>query len=385
MRADRAVSTPTHPEWWLVPRTLFDGKTLADGRALRISAGRIAAITPAGEAGRDGSPVERVDSLVVPGYVDIQVNGGAGVLFNTSPDAAGLEAIGRAHRARGTTAFLPTVITDRAEVMEQAADAVIAAIGRFGVVGIHIEGPHISVERKGAHNPEFIRPFDERTWAVVEKLRQRSIPVLVTLAPERVPVEIIARLRSIGAVISLGHTAATAAQVEAALAAGATAVTHLYNGMSQMTSREPGVVGAAIDSAAYCGFIADGHHVSDSMLRIALRARPIPERMVLISDAMPTVGGPDSYSLYGETIRLVDGKLVNGQGSLAGVHIDMAQSVKRLVAITGIELQTALQTATSNPARMMGIENEAGFLTEGTPATFLLLNSLLECERIYTP
>lgn len=369
-------------DWWLAPGQLFDGEMLATGRALRIAAGRIAAVAPLAEAGRDGAEVVSHPGLAVPGYFDIQVNGGAGVLFNAAPDEAGLAAIGATHRGLGTTSFLPTVITDAPEVMERAADAVIGAIGRHGVVGIHIEGPHISVERRGAHSTDFIRPFDGRTQAVLERLRSHHVPVLITLAPEVVPVETIARLARMGVVVSLGHTAATAAQVDAAIAAGATAVTHLYNGMAQMTSREAGVVGAAIDSDAYCGFIADGHHVADRMLRIAMRARPVPDRMVLISDAMPTVGGPDHYTLYGETIRLVDGKLVNSRGSLAGVHIDMAASVRRLVDVTGVALGEALKMATANPARMMGLSGTVGTLAPGSAADIVLLRDDLTCAEV---
>lgn len=361
--------------WWLSPERLFDGDTVRNGIALRIEAGRIAAVRPGSEAGVDGAPVWRTNCLAVPGFFDVQINGGGGVLFNTTPTVEGLERIGAAHRASGTTAFLPTLITDAEEVMDRAADAAIAAFGRFGVAGIHIEGPHISVERKGAHNPAFIRPIDERTFSVVERLRRAGLPVLLTLAPECVAQGAIVRLCAMGAVVSLGHTAADAATVRSAIAEGASAVTHLFNGMTPMTSRAPGVVGAALDSDVYCGFIADGHHIDDTVLRLAIRSRLHRDRMVLVSDAMPTWNGPDHFELYGETIRVVGGKLVNRLGSLAGVHIDMASSVRRLVEHVGLPLEQALASATAVPAALMGLSQEIGRLGEGARADIVLLDS----------
>ena len=366
-------------DWWLAPRQIFDGDALRNGLALRISSKRIAAVSPASEAGADGAPVWRTECLATPGFFDVQINGGGGVLFNTTPTVEGLAAIAAAHRATGTTAFLPTLITDAPEVMDNAVAAAIAAHGRFGVAGIHLEGPHISIERKGAHNPAFIRPIDEHTFSIVARLRTAGLPVLVTLAPECVPAGTIARLCAMGAVVSLGHTAADGKAVRAAISEGATSATHLFNGMTPMTSREPGVVGTALDSSIYCGFIADGHHVDDTVLRVAIRARPRGGRMVLVSDAMPTWNGPDHFELYGETIRVVGGRLVNRIGSLAGVHIDMATSLKRLVEQVGIRLDEALPMATAAPASLMGLQDEIGSLKQGVRADIVLLDRELKC------
>lgn len=360
--------------WWLVPHRLFDGETLRTGLALRIAAGRIDDIVPTGQAGMDGLRVWRTERLVSPGFFDVQVNGGGGVMFNTDPSPAGLKAIAAAHRASGTTAVLPTLITDAPDVMERAVTAALEAIGSDGIVGVHLEGPHISLERKGAHNPLFIRPMDEHTLAAVRRLRAGGVPVLLTLAPECVPNGTIAMLCAMGVVVSLGHTAADAATTRAAIAEGARSVTHLYNGMTPITSREPGVVGAALDSGAYCGFIADGHHVDDTVLRLAIRARPIRDRMVLVSDAMSTWNGPDHFTLYDETIRLVGGRLVNRLGSLAGVHIDMATSLQRLVANLGVPLEDALKMATANPSCLMRLESSVGFLRPGMAADIVLLD-----------
>lgn len=369
-------------EWWLVPARLFDGDSLRHGLALRVSGKRIAAVCPAVEAGMDGAPVWRTGCLAVPGFFDVQINGGGGVLFNTTPSVEGLAAIAAAHRVTGTTAFLPTLITDAPDVIDKAADAVIAAYGYAGVAGIHLEGPHISVARKGAHNPDFIRPIDEHTFSVVSRLKAAMVPVLITLAPECVPPGTIARLVAMGAVVSLGHTAANEKTVRAATAEGASSVTHLFNGMPPMTSREPGVVGAALDSDIYCSFIADGYHVDDTVLRLAIRARPQRGRMVLVSDAMPTVNGPDQFELYGETIRVMGGKLVNRNGSLAGVHIDMRTSLQRLVKQVGLSVGEALATATSVPASLMGLQEEIGSLKEGVRADIVLLDRELECRAV---
>jgi N-acetylglucosamine-6-phosphate deacetylase len=362
--------------WWLVPERLFDGETLDTGRAARIVAGRIDDLLPAAEAGRDDLPVWRTNGLASPGFFDVQVNGGGGVMVNGTPTADGLRAIAAAHRPGGTMAILPTLITDAPEVMERAVSAVMAAVGRDGIAGVHLEGPHISVARKGAHNPRFIRPIDDDTLSCVRRLRAANVPVLLTLAPECVPPGTIASLRAMGVVVSLGHTAADAATTRAAIAEGARAVTHLYNAMTPITSREPGVVGAALDSDLYCGFIADGHHVDDAVLRLAIRSRPMAGRMVLVSDAMSTWNGPDHFTLYGETIRLDGGKLVNSIGSLAGVHTDMATSLRRLVDVVGVPLEDALKMATANPSRLMGLEANVGFLRPGMPADIVLLGGL---------
>jgi N-acetylglucosamine-6-phosphate deacetylase len=280
--------------------------------------------------------------------------------------------------------LLPTIVTDVHEVMERAADAAIAAHGRNGIRGIHIEGPHISVQRKGAHNPALIRSIDERTFSLVSRLRAARIPVLLTLAPECVPPGTIARLCGLGVVVSIGHTAGDAGTTRAAIVEGAMSATHLYNAMAPMTARAPGVVGAILDSDVYVGFIADGHHLDDQVLRLAIRSRPRSDRMVLVSDAMPTWNGPDWFELYGERISLKDGKLVTRISSLAGVHFDMGSSVQRLVRIVGIDRDAALRMATSVPARMMGLEAEIGTLRPGTRADIVLLDEALAVRAVIT-
>lgn len=360
--------------WWLHPARLFDGQRWRRNIALRIDRDCITDIATPSAAPED-EPVLTSRYTLSPGFFDVQVNGGGGVLFNNAPQPATLATIGAAHARSGTTAWLPTLITDTPDTLDRSVDAVIATLGKHGVVGMHIEGPHINVGRKGTHSARLIRPFDDRTLGSLCRLRENGVPTLLTLAPELAPAGMIARLRSMGIVVSAGHTAATAADIERALKQGLSCFTHLHNAMTPMTSREPGVVGAALDSNAYVGIIVDGHHVSDTMVRISLRARPNRDRCFVVSDAMATVGGPDAFVLYGETIRVDAGRLINANGSLAGAHIDMARSVLRLVNTIGVGTSTALAMATRIPAEMMGLTDGTGSIRSGGKANLVLLKT----------
>ncbi|MFY0616129.1 N-acetylglucosamine-6-phosphate deacetylase [Shimia sp.] len=334
---------------WIIPDRLFDGQTIQSGIGLHVKDGHVIDIGPAPKG------AQKVHGLLTPGYIDLQVNGGGGVLLNATPTREGIATIAKAHRQFGTVALLPTVITDEAYVLDDVANAILSAKGIPGIIGLHIEGPHISEARKGTHDARFIRPLDDRTIAVVSHLRNIGLPVMITLAPEVTPLEQISVLAKTGAVVSLGHTNATADQVQAAIDAGATCATHLFNAMSPMTSREPGAVGAVINSTLYAGIIADGFHVDDSMVGLAIRARPKPDRMMLVSDSMATVGGPDRFDLYGRDVVLKDGRLLNSAGNLAGAHITQAEGVQRLIENVGISPDAALRMAITTPAKCMGV------------------------------
>lgn len=364
---------PTNGPWWLQPARLFDGERWRNRCALRIEQGSVTAIRPAAAIDPQ-EPVLWTERLACPGFVDLQVNGGGGFQLNNAPTTDTLARIGDAHGRLGTTSWLPTFITDTADKLDRAVDAVIASMGRHGIVGMHVEGPHINVLRKGTHAADLIRPFDERTMASLCRLREAGVPTMLTLAPELQPPGLIAQLRAMGVVVSAGHTAATGTAIEAALDEGLACFTHLHNAMTPLTSREPGVVGAALDSDAWCGIIVDGHHVSDTTVRLSLRARKRPGRNFAVSDAMATVGGPDAFVLYGETIRVVDGRLVNAAGSLAGAHTDMARSVARLVDEVGLAAAEAFAMATSNPADAMSLSGGTGRLIAGGKADLVLLD-----------
>jgi N-acetylglucosamine-6-phosphate deacetylase len=333
---------------WIRPDRLFDGAVLAAGPALCLEGGLVTAV------GDPPPQALRLAGTLTPGFVDLQVNGGGGVLLNAAPTVEGMRAMAAAHRRFGTVAILPTLISDAPEVLDRAAGAAIAARGEEGLLGLHIEGPHIAAARRGTHAARYLRPLDDRTMAVVARLRAAGVAVMITLAPEAASAAQIAALAASGAVVSIGHSDATAAATRAALDAGAACFTHLFNAMSPLGHREPGVVGAALAARVPAGIICDGIHVADAVVALALRARPAPDLTFLVSDAMPTVGGPDRFRLYDMDLHLEDGRLVNAEGSLAGAHVTMAESVARLIGVIGIAPETALRMAVTVPAGVIG-------------------------------
>jgi N-acetylglucosamine-6-phosphate deacetylase len=313
---------------------------------------------------------------LAPGFIDIQVNGGGGVLFNERPSVEGIAAIGAAHRRFGTTGFLPTLITDAQERMREAISATQAALqaGTPGVLGIHLEGPFLNPERKGVHRADFMRPVEEADLAMIELPMNGR--VLVTLAPEKVELSAIARLAKAGVTIAAGHTKADVETIRRAQAAGLTGITHLFNAMPPLISRDPGPVGAALDDKElWCGIIVDLHHVSIVALRVALAARGT-DRMILVTDAMPSVGSAeDTFDLLGERIRRVGGALVTDSGTLAGSDLDMAGAVRNTVRKLGVPVEDALRMASLNPARFLRLDHELGRISEGYRADLVLLDA----------
>lgn len=369
-----AFEQPAAGPWWLRPAKLFDGMRLRSAAALRIDSGRVTAVVETSGPGAALSPCWESECIACPAFVDLQVNGGGGVLFNNEPTPAALTAIAAAHRTGGTGSWLPTLLTTTPEIMTKAVEAVLAVYGQHGVAGMHIEGPHISPDYRGAHALEYIRPLDEHTWSLLRRLRARDIPVILTVAPERLPQGALADLAAMGVRVSIGHSAATEQQTRDALAAGASLFTHLFNGMPPLRTKQVGLAGVALDSPAWCGIISDGHHVADTMLRLAVRAKRGPGLLFAVTDAMPTVHGPPEFQLYGQTLRLHEGRLIDARGSLAGVHIDMIGTLRRLVQEVDLPLETALAMVTSAPARAAGLHGGHGFLVADSPANILLLD-----------
>ncbi len=334
-------------------------------------------ITRIGDATSDQAVDHAIDldgGWLMPGFVDTQVNGGGGVLFNDTPTVEGIAAIGAAHRPFGTTAFLPTLISDTPDVIALALDAVDAAIlaGVPGVLGIHIEGPVISPARKGIHDPTRFQDLDDDLLALLT--RPRLGRVMVTLAPERVTAAQIATLTAAGVLISIGHSDADHVTASAGIAAGITGVTHLFNAMSPLVHRAPGVVGAVLDDqAVYCGIIVDGFHVDDAVLRIALRARP-HDRFMLVSDAMPCVGAAEkSFVLQGREIHVENGRCVGADGTLAGSDLDMAGAVRNTVDRLGVAPEIAAAMAATYPAAFLRLSQERGTLQVGRTADWVVL------------
>ena len=343
---------------WIQPRAVFQNGQLLNGQAVEICGDHVKSILPADRL-KPKHEVTEKPFILAPGLLDLQVNGGGGVMLNDQPTRESVRKIAAAHRQAGTAFIFPTIMTDRPRIMELASLAVLSEHRRGGILGLHIEGPHISPCHKGVHNPKFIRPLDDATIQLLTALREKDLPVLLTLAPESVPAGSIARLTRMGVVVSGGHSGATASQTGNALAEGLAAFTHLFNGMPPMTSRNPGIVAAALASNAYCAVIADGHHVDHRMLALAVRSRPIADRMILVSDAMATVCGPDHFVLYGEKIRLKHGRLINSSGSLAGAHVDLGSAVANMIRSVGIPVENALSMATVNPRNLMRLPEQA--------------------------
>nr|WP_319247690.1 N-acetylglucosamine-6-phosphate deacetylase [uncultured Celeribacter sp.] len=333
---------------------------------IRIEAGQITAVDIQQPAPPDADRI----AFIGPALTDLQVNGSGGRMLNSDPSAATIAHIAATQRARGTGWCLPTLITCEAERLTQCVDAALEAWGLPGFLGLHIEGPHLNIARKGTHNTAFIRPFETNTLAQMRRLRAAHIPVMLTLAPECVPAQIIRELSDMGVVVSAGHSAANADETRLGLEAGVRCFTHLYNAMPAMESRAPGILGTAIDSEAYAGIIIDGHHVHYDMVALACRARPVAQRMFMVSDAMATIGGPDHFDLYGERIEVRDGALVNAAGALAGAHIDLVSCLRNAVHHVGLSLSDAYAMAALVPRDAMRLPRPE--LTPGTPVQEVL-------------
>jgi len=347
---------------------------LVEGRCVLLADGRILDIVAPSE--RRVRRAERRDlggQLLLPGFIDSQVNGGGGVLFNDAPSVESIRAIGRAHRRFGTTGFLPTLISTDPDIMTRAIAAVRGAIeaGVPGVLGIHIEGPYLSLARKGVHDPAKLRELDASALGLLTSLR--GGPTLVTLAPEVTTPQIIEKLVAAGVVVSAGHTNATYAEISIALRHGLTGFTHLFNAMSQLTGREPGAVGAALeDPTSWCGIIVDGAHTDPVVLRIALRCKP-HDRFMLVTDAMPSVGtNNDSFELQGRRITVSGSTCLDEDGRLAGSNIDMATCVRNAISMLGLSLPEAVRMASQGPAEFLGLAHDTGRIAPGLRADLVL-------------
>ena len=346
---------------------------VVDQIVLTLDGGRIAALAPDGDAERT---IDLDGGWMMPGFIDTQVNGGGGVLFNDEPTVEGVAAIARAHMPYGTTAMLPTLISDDPSVIARALDAVDAAIdaGTPGIVGAHIEGPFLNVARKGIHDPAKFRRLDADTMALLTRPRRGR--VMLTLAPELADLAQIRALAAAGVLVCGGHTDATYAQTVDAIDAGLRGFTHLYNAMSPLKHRAPGVVGAVLDDqTTWSGLIVDGAHLHPAVIRIAMRARPV-DRLMLVTDAMPTVGQTDKrFTLQGKAITVENGVCVNADGTLAGSDLDMATAVRNLVATTGTEPAVAAAMASTYPAAFLRLDDERGSIAAGMVADWVTLTA----------
>jgi N-acetylglucosamine-6-phosphate deacetylase len=362
---------------------LFDGEKFHNDAALVVEGASIRALVDFDERPLGGDEVDLGGGILAPGFIDWQINGGGGKLFNAEPTVETIAAIAAAHRRAGVTGFLPTVVTDAPHVLAEALSAARAARARVpGALGIHVEGPFIDPRRKGVHPAEFIRPM--RDEDVETLIAMHAGVMVVTLAPSSVTRERIARLVEAGLVVSLGHTDASADEARAVFDAGVRAVTHLYNAMSQLSSRAPGVVGAALaDPRVICGLIADGEHAHPAAYRAAIAAKGA-RGVALISDAMPpAAGGPDVFELQGRRMTRIGRKLTAEDGTLAGAVITMRDAVAYVANALRLPLTDALTMATLTPARLIGVNDEIGRLAPGRRADLVHLTDTLDVERVW--
>lgn len=355
---------------------IFDGEHLLDDHAVVVEGARIAAIVPH-SARPDGAVRDLGGGLLAPGYIDVQVNGGGGVLFNEDPTPEGIARIAAAHRHHGTVGLLPTLVTDTPQVTAAAIAATREARRLTpATLGIHLEGPFLDPRRKGAHELSYIRDLERSDVATIAKANCGA--VMLTLAPNRVGTESIAELTRHGVLVSLGHSDASYEEARRAVEAGARAFTHLFNAMSAPTGREPGMVGAALDlDDAFVGLIADGHHVHEANLRIALAAKR-RDRFMLITDAMPpAAGGPDHFALQGRRVTCADGYLRLDDGTLAGSVLTMDEAVRYAVNVVRLPLTDALAMASRVPATFLRRDTELGSIAPGYLASLVHLDDEL--------
>ena len=357
---------------------IFDGEQWHDDAALLVEFGLVSSIVRSGAVPAHAVPVRVDGGSVVPGFVDLQVNGGGGVLFNNDPSVGAIRTICAAHARFGTTALLPTLITDTVAVNIAAIAAGKAAVqqGVPGFIGLHLEGPHLSLARKGTHDGALVRPMDDADLARLVAARADLPNLLCTVAAETVTPAQIAALAEAGIIVSLGHTDASAATANAAFAAGASMATHLFNAMSQLGNREPGVVGAVLTAdGVHAGLIADGIHVHPATIQIALRAKSGEGRIFLVTDAMSQTGTDlSALTLNGRTITRADGALRLADGTLAGADLDMIDAVEFMHNRMSLPFEEAVRMASLYPARAMGIAADHGHLQPGALANFVHLS-----------
>jgi len=356
----------------LIGATIFDGNNSHVDHALLINKGIIDGVVPR-SALPDGIPLTKLDGgLLQPGYVDMQVNGGGGALLNDQPTVGGIKTICRAHLNYGTTALLVTLITDTDSVLEQAIASAIEAHQQSvpGFLGLHLEGPHLSPEKKGAHDGSLMHPMSEKDLDRLIDARVKLPVLMVTVAPDVVTPEQIKALADAGIIVSLGHSNCTYQNARNAINAGAKTITHLFNAMSPLHHRDPGLVGAALhNKTTYFSMIADGHHVDDVTLSIALNSRQTHNTACLVTDAMSTIGTDmKSLSLNGRRIHRRDGALRLDDGTLAGADCDMHSAVHHLHKVTDLDWTDAVKLASGNPARCLNQAKNHGCLSTGSLA-----------------
>lgn len=356
--------------------TIFDGERLLKEHAVLVEKDRVLKIIPAGDVPGQCERQELSEGFLAPGFVDIQVNGGGGVMLNNAPSRETLDTMTAGHRSVGTTSIMPTVLSDTPDILHAGVDAVREARrqGNAGILGIHIEGPFFDTGKRGTHKASMIRSpqAEDMQWLC----SLDDLNVIVTLAPEHVQPGWIKKLADARLRVCAGHTNASYEQIKDAVGEGLQGFTHVFNAMSPLTARKPGAVGAALEcDETWAGIIADGHHVHPASINIAHRAKPAG-KLMLVSDAMSTVGSEDaSFELYGERIKLLDGRLVNSEGALAGSAIGLIDAVRYVNSTVGLSLEESLRMASLYPAAFLGLDEMLGRIASGYRADFVHFDS----------
>jgi N-acetylglucosamine-6-phosphate deacetylase len=364
--------------------SLITPQGVLENHALVMEDGRIAAVLPTSELPQGARREVLPGGFLAPGFIDVQVNGGGGVLLNDHPTVEGMEAIAAAHRGFGTTGLMPTLISDDLKVVETAINAADAAVavGVPGVLGLHIEGPFLNADKRGIHNAGKFRVLNDEALALL--MRKGPAQKMLTLAPELAPAGAIKTLTDAGVIVCAGHSLATYDEAVAALRNGLAGFTHLFNAMTQLGSREPGMVGAALDDRqSRFGLIVDGVHVHPAALRIALAARG-PEGAMLVTDAMPTVGSASKTFMLGDQLITAVGSACRAaDGTLAGSNLDMATAYANAIRLLGATPFTASQMASENPAAFLRMNRERGALVPGLRADLVHLNDQFDLTRVW--
>jgi N-acetylglucosamine-6-phosphate deacetylase len=363
----------------LAPTRVFTGTEMIEGATVHMRAGRIIDLTTT-----SSSAAIRLEGLLAPGLIDVQVNGGAGIMFNDEPTVGALTTIAQAHAQFGVTGFMATLISDERTKIAKAIAAVGDAIdaGLPGLMGLHLEGPWLSEPRRGVHPTRFLRGLDAADLRLLTA--PRSYPILVTLSPEKVSDGDVKALTDAGVIVSIGHTAASCEETDAVIAAGARGFTHLFNAMPPLEGRKPGPVGSALANRnVWAGLILDGIHVHPLSARVALAAKSA-RRLMLVSDAMATVGSTSgSMMLFGEMIALSDGALRTPAGTLAGAHLDLSTAARNAVSMLGVTPEEALRMASLTPAEFLKVDHARGRIAIGGRADLVLFGSGLEVRSVW--
>ncbi|WP_284775033.1 N-acetylglucosamine-6-phosphate deacetylase [Agrobacterium sp. lyk4-40-TYG-31] len=358
---------------------IFDGERWHDNNALLIDGSKVAGIVAKDDVAPGTELVDCANAIIVPGFIDLQVNGGGGVMLNDDRSVDGIARICAAHARFGTTGLLPTLITDTPEITAAAIEAGLEAQQARvpGFLGLHLEGPHLSLARKGTHHPALIRPMENVDLERLLAVANRFETLMITVAPENATLEQVKALAEAGFVVSLGHTDAPYETARAYAEAGAKVVTHLFNAMSPLENRSPGLVGTALDLGQLSsGIIADGFHVHPASMGAAIRAKRGPGRIFIVTDAMSTIGTDlDGLTLNGRQIYRKDGRLTLADGTLAGADIDMLSSVLFVHRTLRLDFEEAVRMASLYPAQAVGIASRKGLLTSGYDADFVVLDT----------